>query len=214
MARRKKSRHSDPERSPKDHTVIVSDVQQMWEMLYWNVEVFGDIQRSYPVEYMPLAYSALNVCIASSSLQDWSKKRASRDTKVRGSGTRWSAKEFEEHLYRRIPLAADCRAIANTTKHSDFAQGARGSVSLVLEKSEPDEFDPGGYALRLIKDGEDQTNFFYNEVHDLPNTWWTFLREVDQVPDLNISERTPFWYRSKMSRVFGGGRLEQSPPEE
>jgi len=62
MSRRK----SDPEMSPTTHTVIIGDVHQMWEKLFWDVEVLGDIQRSYPEEYMPLAYAALNVCIASS----------------------------------------------------------------------------------------------------------------------------------------------------
>ena len=45
---------------PTLHTLIIGDVRTAWEKMYWDIDVFGDVQRSYPEEQAPLAYVALN----------------------------------------------------------------------------------------------------------------------------------------------------------
>jgi len=43
------SRHSSPSgKPPTGHTAIIDDVAAMWSKLYWDAEVFRDIQVADP----------------------------------------------------------------------------------------------------------------------------------------------------------------------
>ncbi|PCK77516.1 hypothetical protein [Rhizobium sophoriradicis] len=53
--------------------MLIVESITMWEKLCWDVEQFQDIQRSYPQERQPLAFAAINVCIAAWSLEQWAK---------------------------------------------------------------------------------------------------------------------------------------------
>jgi len=122
-------------------------------------------------------------------------------------------KKFTADLTERILLVDFCRDVANTTKHRDVRGSDLAQASLALEYSEADEFSPGGYGLRLSGQDKDHCTSFYNEAARLPEQWWDFLVQQKVVEDLDISERTPFWLRSRVGRAFGGGVLRQAEPD-
>lgn len=67
MGRRK----GKPQHPPTRHTVLIGNPVTMWEKLAWDIDEFQDIQRLAPDEREPLVYSAINVCIAAWSLENW-----------------------------------------------------------------------------------------------------------------------------------------------
>lgn len=58
---------------PTRHTAVIGDVSTMWQKLAWDIQVFDDIQRDAPQEREPLGFAAVNVCIAASSLRNWTE---------------------------------------------------------------------------------------------------------------------------------------------
>jgi len=186
------SRHSSASGKPAtDHTAIIGDVPAMWSKLRWDAEVFRDFQVTYADEAEPLAYAAINVCIAASGLKDWAKRavpRKERDT-------------FDEDLATAVPLQAMCEAIANTYKHSAHSDGRWGG-SVSLEWEEADEWGPEGYVLRYIgPDGRGGLGggIAANQFRELLSDWWTFLLSKKLVaPD----QGTPAWLQRKILKNF------------
>ena len=93
----------------KLHTVVIGSAVDMWSKLAWDVDVFEDIQRSFPNEKQPLAYAAINVCIAAISLRDWVQAAVKHR-----AGDEWNKDAFFQDLRDAVPELVVCEAIANT----------------------------------------------------------------------------------------------------
>jgi len=147
-----------------------------------------------PDEPEPLAYAAINVCIAANSLKDWVQKAVPRSDRA-------TKEALDQEIRSAIPLQAMCDAIANTSKHSSHSDGYwGGSVSLAWE--EGDEWAPEGYVLRHV-DADGAPGGVYglaaNHFNALLDSWWTFLLTRSLVkPD----QRTPAWMQRKLRRTF------------
>jgi hypothetical protein len=185
-------------RSPKPptlHTLIIGDVRTAWEKMYWDVDLFGDAQRSFPEEQEPLAYLALNACIAVSSLENWSLtewKRQRRKNNFKAQDT-----EFYDVLESMIPHQGLCVDVANTTKHGSHRELRWKGGELGLRYDEASEHCPPGFVV--LKLHENGTSYLYNDLHDLPRLWWAFLRAVDLVSG---EQPTPDWWQRKVTRLF------------
>ncbi len=170
----------------------------MWAKLAWDVDVFRDIQVGYPHEQQPLAYAAINVCIAATSLRNWAETAAR--SKARASGLAFDKKGFDIDLRAAVPAQAMCEAIANTAKHSRFADGEWPGGRVTLEWEEGDEDSPPGWILRYGVEGTADPGLSVNRFGSLPETWWAHLRDLQLVEgDL----RLPEWQQNKLRRIFG-----------
>lgn len=183
-------------KEPILHTLIISDIRGAWEKMYWEVDVFGDIQRSYPEEHEPLAYAALNTCISASSLENWSL--SAWRTKFAKKDRRTKDIEFRELLEAIVPNQGLCVDVANTTKHGHHREDRWRGGELNLRYDEADEDSPSGFTV--LKSHVSGKGYLYNDLHDLPRRWWMFLQKVDLVTG---EQPTPDWWQRKMSRMFG-----------
>jgi hypothetical protein len=177
---------------PVAHTAIVGDVASMWSKLCWNADQFRDIQVSYPDEPEPLAYAAIDACIAAASLKDWMRRALPRAEL--GSA-------FNAAFAAAIPLQAMCEAIANTAKHSSHSDGQWGG-SVSLDWEEGDESAPEGYVLRYRgPDGQPAGvyDLAANHFNQLLGDWWAFLLSRGLV---TADQRTPAWMQRKLRRIF------------
>lgn len=146
---------------PTLHTLIIDDVRTAWEKMYWDVDVFGDVQRSFPEEHEPLAYAALNACVSASSLESWSfvawkRQRRKKDCKTEDS-------EFYDLLETMIPHQGLCADVPNTTLHGDHREHCWLGGSLDLRYDEADEADedsPSGFVVLKLHDS--RTSYLYN----------------------------------------------------
>lgn len=191
-----KNRKDSTNKSPTLHTLIISDVRSAWEKLYWDIDVFGDVQGSFLEDQEPLAYAALNACISASSLENWSFVIWKRQ--LRKKGFRVNDSDFHDLLKTMIPHQGLCVDVANTTKHGDHRERRWKGGKLDLKYDEGSEYTPPGFVV--LKLHESSRSYLYNDLHDLPDCWWLFLNEVDLVS----GERpTPDWWQRKVSRMFG-----------
>ncbi|MEY9717846.1 hypothetical protein ABIA22_000336 [Sinorhizobium fredii] len=170
----------------------------MWEKLAWDIDVFEDIQRSYPNEKQPLAYAAINVCIAAESLGDWVGKIIGSRSPT-ASEPPWD--RIRDHLASRVPQLNMCKAIANTAKHHNFREGRwiGGRVDLVWE--EGDEYGPPGFALYHIDDNGQSMTLAFNSFQALKEAWWNALT-AEGLAEGRMP--TPEWMQNKLRRIFGG----------
>lgn len=181
----------------KKHTAIISDPVGMWSKLAWDADVFRDIQTSYPDERQPLAYAAINVCIAATSLRDWTREVLKQQSKE--AGETWDINAFYHDVATAIPEQSACVAIANTSKHSEFRERewTNGEVHLTWE--EGDEDVPSGYVLYHVISGSHSEGFALNRFDTLCRNWWTFLTVrglTDGQADM------PEWRTNKLNRIF------------
>lgn len=96
---------------PIRHTAVIEDVAGMWAKLAWDVDVFRDIQIGYPHERQPLAYAAINVCIAATALRNWAETAVS--SKARAAGRALDKKRFDGDLKVAVPAQAMCEVFAD-----------------------------------------------------------------------------------------------------
>ena len=179
------------------HTAIISDPASMWSKLAWDADCFRDIQTNYPDEKEPLAYAAINVGLAASSLQDWTKKCLQRGAEE--SDRTWDEDAFFTDLRAAVPEQSTCAAIANTSKHMDFHQRrwVNGEVLLVYE--EGNENVPSGYVLYHVIAHSHGQGFAVNRFDALCRNWWKFLTArglTDGRSDM------PEWRSNKLNRIF------------
>jgi hypothetical protein len=157
--------------SAKKHTAIIGSTLDMWSKLAWDVDVFQDIQRSYPREKQPLAYAAINVCIAAVSLRDWAKAAVEER-----AGDAWNENAFYEDLRDAVPELIACEAIANTSKHSDFREQRWLSGFVELTWDDGDEDFPSGYTLYHVTSSEMQSvGIAFSRFTSLKDNWWKYL---------------------------------------
>ncbi len=113
-------RRAPPQKSPKLHTLIIEDVHSAWEKMYWDVDVFGDVQTAYPEEHEPLAYTALNACLSASMLENWSL--VAWKQQCRQKDLKKKSNDFFDLLADFIPNQGLCVDVANTTKHGNHRE--------------------------------------------------------------------------------------------
>ncbi|MBB3572028.1 hypothetical protein [Rhizobium sp. BK491] len=178
---------------PKLHTVLIGDPLAMWEKLSWDVDQFDDVQRSYPTERQPLAYAALNACLAASSLADWVDK-CYRVGAIKKATT---ADAFRRQIYANIENQELCEAIANTCKHGAYR--APGKVEMLWHDS--DEDVPGGFRLYHSSPGTANTVLSLELFRGLLADWWSFLVALGLAQG---PRPTPEWEQNKLHRIFGG----------
>ncbi len=179
------------------HTAIIRDPASMWSKLAWDADCFRDIQTSYPDEREPLAYAAINVCIAAASLQDWVKEFLRRAANEAGSP--WDDARFFQDVISAVPEQSACVAIANTSKHSEFQQRRWLNGEVLLTYEEGDEDFPSGYVLyHLIADSHSE-GFALSKFDALCQNWWNFLLSRGLT---NGHSRTPEWMNNKLNRIF------------
>ncbi|MBL3565969.1 hypothetical protein JMM59_13285 [Rhodovulum sulfidophilum] len=181
---------------PTLHTLIIKDVHNAWEKMWWDIDIFGDVQRSFPEEEEPLAYAALNACLSASNLEHWALSRWTREQRQRGNYS--DDLPFRELLEEMVPQQGLCVDVANTTKHGGHRNIRWPNGELKLEYEEANEHCPPGYTVRSFH--ERKTSYLYNDLHDLPRLWWCFLAKIDLVSG---EQPTPAWWSRKMSRIFG-----------
>ncbi len=192
-------------KSPTLHTAIIGDVGGMWSKLAWDVDVCRDVQTSYPNERQPLAYAAINVCIAAWSLQNWVNSAAARQARARGE-------KFDKAAYRSaildaIPEQAMCEAIANTAKHAHHKDEVWPGGQARLEWQEGDEDAPPGFLLHYA-DGL-SGGLAVNRFISLCDNWWAYLIAHGFADGV---ARTPEWQQNKLRRIFGATGDRILPP--
>lgn len=179
------------------HTAIISDPASMWSKLAWDADCFRDIQTRYPDETEPLAYAAINVCIAAASLQDWVKEFLKRAAKK--AGTPWDENSFFNDVRLAVPEQSACVAIANTSKHSAFQERRWLNGEVLLAYEEGDENIPSGYVLyHVIADSHSEGLALYR-FESLCRNWWKFMTAcglTDGRSDM------PTWKNNKLNRML------------
>ena len=193
--------------SAKKHTAIIGSTLDMWSKLAWDVDVFHDIQRSYPREMQPLAYAAINVCIAAVSLRDWTKVALKQQ-----AGDEWDQGAFYCEIAAAIPELAACVDIANTSKHSEFERPRwpDGEVQLIWEDGDQDF--PSGYALYHITSSEVHgVGMAFSRFTSLRDNWWKYLVGHGLVDE---QANVPEWYTNKLIRIFGPLSPRESNADE
>lgn len=182
------------------HTAIISDPVSMWSKLAWDADCFRDIQTSYPDEREPLAYAAINVCIAAASLQDWVEESLKRTAKE--AGAPWdkvTLYTFYQDVTSAVPEQSACVAIANTSKHSEFRERRWVNGEVLLAYEEGDENVPSGYVLyHAIADSHSE-GVAVSRFDDLCRNWWKFLT----VRGLTEGRSDmPEWKNNKLNRIL------------
>lgn len=180
------------------HTAIIRDPASLWSKLAWDVDVFRDIQVSYPDEPEPLAYAAINVCIAAWSLRNWVESVRARD--MRRLGVNFDRAAFTSSIAAAIPEQAACEAIANTAKHARLGDGDWPGGKVRLDWEEGDEDSPPGFILYHLREDGQSEGLAVNRFMSLRDNWWDFLSENAMVIG---QARVPQWQQRKLRRIFG-----------
>lgn len=183
---------------PIVHTAVIDDPIAMWTKLAWDVDVFEDIQRRMPKETQPLAFAAINACIAADSLNYWARHWWQE------KHGRERLQEFDQLVASKVPLHAICNAIAGTAKHARHREGnwQGGNVSLIW--NDGDEDWPSGFELHYEYKGLPATAF--KVLNGVCGEWWSFLYFIGAVA--SETPPTPEWLHNKLNRIFG----VQAPP--
>ncbi|SCZ73372.1 hypothetical protein SAMN04488118_11711 [Epibacterium ulvae] len=179
------------------HTVLIGGVADMWEKMYWDVDHFCDLQRTYPEEKQPLVFSAINACISSKSLEDWTKSAWMKA--ARSAGETPSGEDFQERLTAAIPIQDLCADIANTSKHASYRDSRHPDGHLNLKWDDGAEIQPA--CQMLLRSGDGSQVLLLSDLDKLPRQWWRFLRSLELVDG---EQPTPVWLQKKLSRIFGG----------
>jgi hypothetical protein len=180
------------EGGPEAHTVLISDPATMWEKLAWDIYVFRKIQAGYPTENQPLAYTALNACIAAASLADWAKK----SYRVGNNKKAITEKEFEAWTHNEVPHQRMCEDIANTAKHGRYG----GTGHAVIEYIDGDEDFPPAFILYHSPDGTDVRIRAIDLFDAMKDDWWRYLVKMGLVTDDKPASE---WFKNEMLRIFG-----------
>jgi hypothetical protein len=181
---------------PSRHTVVVSDVESMFWKLTWNIHQFDQIQRTDPQVHEPLAYAAIDVCIAASSLCDWTA--AAFVSKKRELGEQVTKADVTAQIDAAVPQQAMCRSIANTAKHSRFEEGDWAGGSVRIDSDPPSEEVPGGLFLRYVNNNGATTSIAANELQLLETNWYAALQTLG----FTFPRTPPKWMQLHYQRIF------------
>ncbi len=187
-------------RPPTLHTALIGDPVSMWEKLAWDVDQFQDIQRSYPNETQPLAFAAINVCIAAWSLEKWTL--AAWTKHQRDAGKKADEKAFYNFVRKNVPTQAICSTVANTAKHAFHREDESWEGGEVrIEWEDGDEDGPSTYVLKYIDHRKPYPIVAYGVFEAVREEWWKCLVALK----LTDRERhSPEFFQNKLKRIFGG----------
>lgn len=184
------------------HTGVIGTVVQMWEKLAWDIDVFEDIQRSYPNEKQPLAYAAINICITAESLRDWFVETVRSRSPI-------ESKPLKAHILNRlaaqVPQMHMCTAIANTAKHHNFKEGRWIGGRVAIGWEEGDEEIPSGFAFYHVDNDGQRMTLAFTSFQALKENWWHTLVAEGLAEPVGGGRwpPTPEWYHNKLGRIFG-----------
>lgn len=165
------------------HTVVINDAYEMWSKLFWDVEVFQDLQRRNPDEKEPLGFAAINACISISAFVDWVAKAA-----LGGKKTRF-LDDYPEFLM--------FMAIANTSKHCRHVDKDLAPVEAKMIWFDGDEDCAPTWALYYVHSGESVTA--YEHFDRIKIVAWKVLEKFELTDDRSSG---PEWFQRKMRRIF------------
>ncbi len=183
---------------PEVLTVLVADAVTMWEKLAWDVDQYQDIQRSHPKERQPLAFAAINVCIAAWSLEQWAKtawiqkERLKTETETDAS--------FYSIVRQHVPSQGICVDIANTAKHARHRDDSWEGGAVRLEWQDGDEDAPPTFLLIHVHASGAESILAYNTFEEVRNHWWTCLVALGLATGPQYS---PEFLQNKLRRIFG-----------
>lgn len=178
--------------------MIVADAITMWEKLAWDVDQYQDIQRSHPQERQPLAFAAINVCIAAWSLEQWAKLAWTQ--KKRSSGEKANETDFYTIVRRQVPGQGICADIANTAKHAFHRDDGWEGGEARLEWQDGDEDSPSTFLLMHVHPSGTRSTLAYNTFEAVRNDWWACLVSMDFATGPQYS---PEFLQNKLRRIFG-----------
>lgn len=187
-----------PTKSPDVHTVLVVDAITMWEKLCWDVDQYQDIQRSYPQERQPLAFAAVNVCIAAWSLENWAWTAWSK--KMRKEGKEASNTAFRAKVRQNVPGQRICADIANTSKHANYRDDDWQGGEVQIEWMEGNEDIPPTFLLNHVGSPGQSSTLAYSTFESVRNDSWQFLVLVGLASGPQYS---PEFMRNKLKRILG-----------
>jgi len=179
----------------------------MWEKLAWDVDQYQDIQRSHPREKQPLAFAAINVCIAAWSLGQWVKCAWKQERRL--AGEKANDKLFYDLIQRLVPAQAICASVANTAKHAAHQdqEGWEGG-EVRLDWEDGDENIPPTFVLRHVDSNQMKMEAAYSTFEAVRNDWWTCLVTLGFASG---TQRSPEFMQNKLRRIFGG-TIHPLPP--
>lgn len=170
----------------------------MWEKLAWDVDVFQDIQRSYPTEEQPLLYSAINVCISAWSLEQWTLAAWTQHLRDRGEAP--SRQKFDQLVLSYVPEHPICSAIANTAKHAAYRDGGWPDGEVSLSWADGDEDVPPSFILYHLSPGGVSQTLAFNTFGQVQSNWWRLLVSIGFA---HGDQPSPKWMQNKLRRIFG-----------
>lgn len=180
------------------HTAVIGDPISLWSKLAWDIDVFRDIQVSYPDETEPLCYASINVCLSAWSLRNWLESVQARDARRRGETL--DSEAFYAEIARTILEQAACEAIANTAKHARLRDGDWPGGEVRLEWREGDEDVPPGYVLLHWSAGAGHEGLAISRFDSLCDHWWAHLNSLGLADG---HHRIPDWQQRMLHRIFG-----------
>jgi hypothetical protein len=169
----------------------------MFAKLQWDIDQFDEIQREMPDIVEPLGFSAINVCISASSLRNWTVSAFIQ--RRRSEGKPALERDVVDHIYKYVEQQKMCEDIANTAKHSGFAerQWLGGSVNINLDEATEDS--QGGYVLRHLHKSGKITSIALNAFAAMERCWWGELQNLGFAFPCTMPE----WRRRKLAAAFG-----------
>ncbi|WP_259781612.1 hypothetical protein [Aestuariispira ectoiniformans] len=182
----------------RKHTAVISNPTEMWCKLAWDVDVFRDIQTRFPKENQPLAYAAINVCIAANCLRNWAIAFFKR--KSEQAGEPWDKSGFIAMVNADIPELSACVDIANTAKHSNFKEAHWTGGQVCLEWEKAYEGNPPGYVLYHVNSGSHGKGMALGQFDSLLINWRKFLTTHGFIDE---KFNMPEWQTNKLVDVFG-----------
>lgn len=190
--------------SPTVHTVVIGDPATMWAKLAWDVDNFSQLQRDYPDQIEPLAFAAVNVCIAAWSLRNWTWSAYSR--RERAQGRIHTKQDFLTRLHAAVPEQPMCEAIANTAKHASLDESEWAGGLVRIDWHEASEDTPGTFILRQVDSEADGDTMGLSRFGDLERNWLDYLKALGfeaprHVNDLEFRQR-------RLREIFGVPKKE------
>ncbi|MBO9195043.1 hypothetical protein J5277_13110 [Rhizobium sp. 16-449-1b] len=187
--------------------MLITDVVTMWEKLYWDVEQYQDIQRSHPHERQPLAFAAINVCIAAWSLEQWA--RTAWLSNIRNDSRKADGNLFNDFVRQHVPEQAICADIANTSKHAAYRDENWQGGEASLEWEDGDEDMPPTFVLRHVGSAGAAKVSAYETFDKVRDHWWSLLIAVGLAAGPMYP---PEFMQNKLRRIFGDWPVE--PPSD
>lgn len=175
------------------HTVTIASVEDLYWKLVWDVLRLDDIQRGGTKDPEPLAYAAINVCIAAVSLRDWTVAAL-----LGPDATKAEKIGLYEKIRASVAAQVMCEAVANTAKHSSFREDRWIGGSLSIVDVPADEDDPGGLRLQLSPP-QPSGGIALNAFLTMEEEWWTTLQNLG----IGFPRRPPEWRQRQLRAIFG-----------